>query len=277
MSLPARVDRYEIGEPAWHGAVATFYRGHDTAMHRAVGLKIVAKKGLETRELLSRLCRFRQEAMTVARLDHPGISAFYDFVETRQLACMVTEPVDGVTLAAHLAEPGARIDFAERWEIARQLLASLAYCHLRGVVHRGLKPAHVVVGDDGRVRITDFGMTRLEASSIAHLGRERGSVRYAAPEQCLGKESSTLTDLYQAATIVYELLTGQRPFEGPEPELVRRVLHERPANPSFINPVLGAQIDWALQKALAKDPLDRFPSVRDFAEALRGNFQRRAA
>jgi serine/threonine-protein kinase len=277
MSLPTRVDRYEIGEAAWHGAVATCYRGHDTAMHRAVGLKIVAKEGLETRELLTRLCRFRQEAMTVARLDHPGISAFYDFLETRQLACMVTEPLEGVTLAAHLAAPGAGLDFAERWEIARQILASLAYCHLRGVVHRDLKPAHVVVGADGRVRITDFGMTRLAASSIAHLGRERGSVRYAAPEQCLGKESSTLTDLYQAATIVYELLTGERPFEGPEAELVRRVLHERPANPSFINPVLGAHIDWALQKALAKDPLDRFPSVRDFAEALRGDFQRRAA
>jgi serine/threonine-protein kinase len=276
MILPVWIDRYEVGEEIGRGAAATVHRGHDTAMHRPVALKLLRKCAIAPAELEHTLGRLRQEAAVVARLNHARIAAVYDFVETAEIACIVMELVPGKTLALRLAQQGA-CDFAAAWEIARQILEGLAYCHGQGVIHRDVKPANVIVGNDCGVKITDFGVARVDTSTLTQLGDVLGSPPYMAPEQCMGLPSTERTDLYQAGAIVYELVTGERPFRGQGAGILWRILHERPPNPSLINPRIPPQLDWAIQTALAKDPDERFDSVREFAEALRHNLERCAA
>jgi eukaryotic-like serine/threonine-protein kinase len=274
--LPAWIGRYEVGEPLGRGAVGVVHRGQDTAMYRPVALKLVLKSYIDPAELEPTLQRFRQEAQIVARLSHPRIAALYEFIETEEFACMAMELVHGTTLAMSLAN-GMRSEFPRIWEIARQLLEGLDYCHSQGVHHRDLKPANILVADDGGIKITDFGVARIDTSTITQLGDVLGTPHYMAPEQCTGLPCTELTDLYQAGVVVYELLTGERPFNGHGAEILRRILHERAPNPSLINPRIPPQLDWVIQKALAKDPADRFSSAGDFSEALRENFERRAA
>jgi serine/threonine protein kinase len=276
MILPAWIDRYEIGDELGRGATATVYRGHDTAMHRPVALKLVRKTGIDPAELEPTLERLRQEATLVARLNHARIAAVYDFIETPDLACVVMELVPGKTLARRLKQQ-ARCDFASTWEIASQILEGLAYCHAQGVIHRDMKPANVIVGNDRGVKITDFGVARIDTSSITQLGDVLGTPPYMAPEQCMGLPCTERTDLYQVGAIVYELVTGQRPFQGRGAQILWRILHERPPNPSLINPRVAPQLDRAIQTALAKEPCDRFDSVGEFAAALRDNLERCAA
>jgi len=276
MMLPVWIGRYEVGEPLGRGAVGIVHRGQDTAMYRPVALKLLLKSYLEDIELAPTLERFRQEAQVVSRLSHPRIAALYEFIETEEIACMAMEFVNGKTLAMYLSHHG-RLDFSQVWEIARQLLDGLAYCHRQGVQHRDLKPANILVGDDGAVKITDFGVARIDTSTITQVGDVLGTPHYMAPEQCTSLPCSELTDVYQAGVIVYELLTGERPFSGHGAEIVRRILQERAPNPSLINPRIPPQLDWVVQKALAKDPADRFHSVGDFSEALGKNLERRAA
>jgi serine/threonine protein kinase len=276
MMLPVWVGRYEVGEPLGRGAVAVVHRGQDTAMYRPVALKLILKPYIEPAELEPSLARFRQEAQIVSRLSHSRIAALYEFIETEELACMAMEFVNGKTLAAYLSS-GVRQDFGRVWEIASQVLEGLDYCHAQGVHHRDLKPANILVGNDGQIKITDFGVAHIDTSTITQLGDVLGTPYYMAPEQCTGQPCSELTDLYQAGVVVYEMLTGERPFAGHGAEILRRILHERAPNPSLINPRVPPQLDWVIQKALAKDPADRFHSVGDFSEALRKNLERRAA
>jgi serine/threonine-protein kinase len=276
MMLPVWVGRYEVGEPLGRGAVGIVHRGQDTAMYRPVALKLIVKGYIDPDDLEATLERFRQESKVLARLSHPRIAALYEYIETEELACMVMELVNGKTLAAYLSHETRR-DFGQVWEIARQVLEGLDYCHGQGVHHRDLKPANILVGNDGGIKITDFGVARVDNSTITQLGDIIGTPHYMAPEQCTSQPCTELTDLYQAGVIVYELLTGERPFNGRGAEILRRILHERAPNPSLINPRIPPQLDWVIQKALAKDPADRFHSVGDFSEALRKNLDRRAA
>ena len=276
MMLPVWIGRYEVGEPLGRGAVGVVHRGQDTAMYRPVALKLLLKSYLEDAERGPTLERFRQEAKVVSRLSHPRITSLYEFIETDEIACMAMEFVSGMTLAMYLSN-GARLDFGEVWQIAGQLLEGLAYCHDQGVQHRDLKPSNILVGLDGGVKITDFGVAHIDTSTITQMGDVLGTPCYMAPEQCTSLPCSELTDVYQAGVIVYEMLTGMRPFGGHGAEILKRILHERAPNPSLLNPRVPPQLDWVVQKALAKDPADRFHSVRDFSEALRKNLERRAA
>ena len=276
MMLPVWIGRYEVGEPLGRGAAGVVHRGQDTAMYRPVALKLLLKPCLEASELAPALERFRQEAQVVSRLSHPRVTALYEFIESEEIACMAMEFVSGKTLAAYLAA-GRSFEFGEAWEVARQLLEGLAYCHAQGVRHRDVKPANILVADDGGVKITDFGVAGVDTSTLTQVGDVLGTLHYMAPEQCAGLPCSELTDVYQAGVVVYQMLTGELPFAGHGAELLRRILHERAPNPSLVNPRIPPQLDWVVRKALSKDPADRFHSAGDFSEALRKNFERRAA
>jgi serine/threonine protein kinase len=276
MMLPAWIGRYEVGEPLGRGAVGVVHRGQDTAMYRPVALKLILKTYIDPEELEPTLARFRQEAHIMSRLSHPRVASLYEFIETSELACMAMELVRGRTLAAYFRNEQRR-ELGEVWEIARQLLEGLDYCHGQGVRHRDLKPANILMSDDGGIKITDFGVAHIDTSTITQLGDVLGTPHYMAPEQCTGLPCTELTDLYQAGVVVYELLTGERPFNGHGAEILRRIVHESAPRPSLINPRITPQLDGVIQKALAKDPADRFGSVGDFSEALRQHLDRAAA
>ena len=269
MQIPEKIGKYDVQGILGKGASGMVYRGFDPGIKRPVALKVIAKDSLDPGDLEYVLSRFRHEAEAVGRLTHPRIAAIYEYIETEGLACIVMELVNGKSLAHHLKEV-TQYGFKDTWEIIRQVLDGLAYSHGQGVVHRDLKPANILINDDGRIKITDFGVARIDSSTLTQVGDIVGTPHYMAPEQFSGLEATNRTDLYQVGVIVYELITGQRPFSGNNVEILRRVVSDRPPNPSSINPKVSWQLDWVIQKALAKDPDERFGSAREFAEALRG-------
>jgi response regulator RpfG family c-di-GMP phosphodiesterase len=150
----------------------------------------------------------------------------------------------------------------------RQLLDGLGYAHAQGVVHRDVKPSNILINDDGRIKISDFGIAHLDSSSLTQVGEIMGSPGYMSPEQFTGDEPDARTDIYAAGVIAYELLASRKPFIGSNVEIMRQVIGERPANPSEFNPQISVQLDWATHKALAKKREDRFQSAREFALAF---------
>jgi serine/threonine-protein kinase len=268
MQVPERIGKYAVQAILGKGSTGLVFRGFDPGIKRPVALKVITKSALDPADLEYVIGRFRHEAEAVGRLTHPRIAAIYDFIETDEIACIVMEMVNGKSLAHHLKEV-TRYGFKDTWEIIRQVLDGLAYSHGQGVIHRDLKPGNILINDDGRIKITDFGVARIDTSTLTALGDIVGTPHYMAPEQFVGQEATPRTDLYQVGVIVYELITGARPFTGNNVEILRRVVNERPASPSTLNPKVSWQLDWVVQKALAKEPADRFGSAREFADALK--------
>jgi serine/threonine-protein kinase len=268
MQIPEQIGKYVVQGILGKGATGLVFRGFDPGIKRPVALKVITKSLLDPADLEYVISRFRHEAEAVGRLTHPRIAAIYDFIEAEDIACIVMELVNGKSLAHHLKEV-TQYGFKDTWEIIRQVLDGLAYSHGQGVIHRDLKPGNILINDDGRIKITDFGVARIDTSTLTVMGDIVGTPHYMAPEQFGGQESTPRTDLYQVGVILYELLTGTRPFTGNNVEILRRVMNDRPANPSTHNPKVTWQLDWVVQKALAKDASDRFGSAREFADALK--------
>jgi serine/threonine-protein kinase len=268
MNIPERIGKYEVESILGRGAAGIVYRGFDAGIKRPVALKVITKSALEPSELEHMMKRFRTEAQAVGRLTHPRIAAIYDFIETDELGCIVMELVNGKSLQHHLKEV-SQYDFKDAWDILRQVLDGLGYSHGQGVIHRDLKPANILINDDGRIKITDFGVARIDSSTLTQVGDIVGTPHYMSPEQFSGQPVTAASDLYQVGVMAYELLTGRRPFSGNSVEIMRQVLNDRPANPSTHNAKITWTLDWAIQKALSKDPAERFESAREFAEALK--------
>jgi serine/threonine-protein kinase len=268
VQIPECIGKYDVQGILGKGATGLVFRGFDPGIKRPVALKVITKSLLDPADLDYVISRFRHEAEAVGRLTHPRIAAIYDFIETDDIACIVMELVNGKSLAHHLKEV-THYGFKDTWEIIRQVLDGLAYSHGQGVIHRDLKPGNILINDDGRIKITDFGVARIDTSTLTVMGDIVGTPHYMAPEQFSGREATPRTDLYQVGVILYELLTGTRPFTGNNVEILRRVMNERPANPSTHNPKVTWQLDWVVQKALAKDPADRFGSAREFSDSLK--------
>jgi serine/threonine-protein kinase len=243
------------------------YRAFDPAIHRPVAIKTIIKSAMDPSELQYALTRFRHEAQAVGRLTHPRIVQIYDYGEEMDLAYIVMEMVNGKSLFEHL-QGSAHFGLKEIGEIIRQLLDGLDYAHGQGVIHRDVKPSNILVNDDGRIKISDFGIARLDSSTLTQVGEIMGSPGYMSPEQFIGSEIDARSDIYSAAVIAYELLAGRKPFTGSGLEIMRQAVNERPVNPSEHNPLISVQLDWATQKALAKKPAERFQTAREFSDAI---------
>ncbi|MBI2294855.1 MAG: protein kinase [Betaproteobacteria bacterium] len=267
MSIPTTIGKYEIQGVLGQGGMGTVYKAFDPAIRRQVAIKTIAKSALDPADLQYALTRFRHEAQAVGRLTHPRIAGIYDYGEDVEIAFIVMELVNGKSLFQHM-QGEARFELKEIGEIVRQLLVGLGYAHEQGVVHRDIKPSNVLVNEEGRIKISDFGIARLDSSKLTNVGEVMGSPGYMSPEQFLGTEIDARSDIYSVGIIAYELLTGRRPFIGNDAEVMRQVLNDRPVNPSEHNPKMSAQLDWALQKSLAKKRDERFQSAKDFAEAF---------
>jgi len=267
MNLPTTIGKFQVQGILGQGGMGTVYRAFDPAIQRAVAIKTVVKSALDPADLHYALTRFRHEAQAVGRLNHSRIAAIYDYGEEPDIAYIVMEIVTGKSLFQHM-QGSVRFDLKEIGEIIRQLLDGLGYAHAQGVIHRDIKPSNVLVTDEGRIKITDFGIARLDTSKLTHVGEVMGSPGYMSPEQFLGTEVDARSDLYSVGIIAFELLTGSRPFTGSDAEVMRQVLNEQPANPSLLNPKISAQLDQALQKSLAKKRDDRFQSAKEFTDAF---------
>jgi serine/threonine-protein kinase len=256
-----RIGKYEVQAALGKGPHGTVYRALDTQFDRLVAIKVMPREGLNPKALEP----FRKYSAGLVRLRHPGIARFIEAIETAKTLCLVWELAEGRPLASQLRD-GAYPEPRNAWDIARQMLEALAYAHGQGAAHRDLKPQNVMLAPNGAVTLTDFGTAMLHASPGE-------AVHYRAPEQFEGGKVTPATDIYQLGAIVYQLVTGKLPFTGTPEEVAHRVLQERPTDPSSYNNRLAWQLDWVVQKALSKDPSERFASAVDFAEGLRLGLQ----
>lgn len=265
--FPKKIGKYEVQGVLGRGGMGVVYKAFDPAIHRQVAIKTITKSAMDPSELQYAIARFRHEAQAVGRLTHPRIAAIFDYGEDNDIAYIVMELVNGKSLYEHLQNK-AKFELAEIGEIIRQLLDGLGYAHAQGVVHRDVKPSNILINDDGRIKISDFGIAHLDSSSLTQVGEIMGSPGYMSPEQFTGDEPDARTDIYAVGVIAYELLASRKPFIGSNVEIMRQVIGERPANPSEFNLQISVQLDWATQKSLAKKREDRFQNAREFALAF---------
>ena len=268
MATPKKIGKYEIQGVLGSGGMGLVYKGWDPSIARAVAIKSINKSMLPGSELDGVLSRFRQEAQAVGRLVHPRIVQIYDYIEDDEGAHIVMEMVNGQTLK-QLLDQKTQYGIADVGLIIRQILDGIGYAHEYGVVHRDIKPSNIMMNEDGRIKINDFGIAHLESSELTQLGDVLGTPHYMSPEQCLGTEVDGLADLFSIGVIAYELLTGSKPFTGNFAAVMNQVVNSQPAKPSQLNPKLAPSIDEVLLKALAKKKQDRFQNANEFSEAFK--------
>jgi serine/threonine-protein kinase len=261
-----KLGKYEIVEEIGHGGMATVYRAYQPSLNRYVAIKVLSGQ-LAKDETFRQ--RFAREAKAVAQLSHPNILPIYDFGEQPALEALyiVTELIEGGTLKARL---GAPLNAHEAVRLAAEIARSLDYAHRRGIVHRDVKPNNVLLADDGRALLTDFGIAKMVAGTqYTQTGTSVGTPTYMSPEQAKGQEIDGRSDVYSLGIMLYEMLTGRVPFQGDTPLAVaHQQVFEPPPPPRQFNRRIPKRLEKVLLRALAKDREKRFRTGSDFARAL---------
>jgi hypothetical protein len=267
---PAQVGRYRLLERVGAGGMGVVYRGHDPLLDRAVAVKLPFFHGAPE-ELARHVQRFQREARAAAGVHHPHVCPVYDVGEHGGQPYVVMAFLPGPSLAQRLAA-GRMDDVGEAVRIAGQLLDGLAAVHAQGIVHRDLKPGNVLFDAAGRAVLTDFGLARPEqAEPLTSANAVLGTPSYMAPEQAAGQldRIGPWTDLYSLGVMLYRMVTGRLPFEGPAAAVLPRIVAEEPPPPSRFRPDLDPALDAVILQALRKDPPERFCAAA-FAAALAG-------
>jgi len=261
-----RLGKYEIIKAIGKGAAGTVWRARDPVIDRIVAIKTVRLEHQDA-EHAEEVARFKREAQAAGRLSHPNIVAVYDYGEQGDLAYIVMEHVDGGSLKNRL-DAGERLPLPQVARVMDELLAALAHAHEKGVVHRDIKPANMMLTQAGQVKVADFGIARIESSTMTQAGTVLGTPAYMSPEQFRGEPVDARTDLYSAGVVLYQLLTGDKPFEGNLTAIMHKVLNVEPPKPSEIAGSVPAAFDSVVRKAMAKRPSERYQSAAAFREAI---------
>jgi serine/threonine-protein kinase len=269
---PRRIPSYTLLEPIGHGGMAAVYRARQETLDRIVAVKVLSDSLATSDEFMQ---RFVREARTAANMRHPNVITVHDFgQDERGVPYLVLEYVDGPTLA-DLMDAG--LEDSRIPDLLDQMAAGLDYAHSRGVIHRDVKPGNVLLTEDGRVVLADFGLAWLIEAAV-HLtlsGGVIGTPEYMSPEQASGLRVDARTDVYALGVVLYEMLTGDRPYGGDNPIAIL-LKHVQAPVPSVaaLRPDLPVAVDRVVQQALAKDPERRFQTAgalaRAFREALAG-------
>lgn len=269
MSLK-KLGRYDLIRVLGKGAMGMVYEGRDPNLDRRVAIKTIRVENLSEEAAAEYEHRFRVEARSAARLQHPNIVSVYDSDRDGDMAFLVMEFIQGEDLKHHL-DQGKRYSLSQTVEIMVQLLSALDYAHRQNIVHRDIKPANLLIEADGRVKLADFGVARIQDSGEATrtLGTMVGTLKYMSPEQVQGRPVDARADLFAAGIVLYQLLTGRRPFDGDSDfAVIQQVIGHSPAAPSSVNPSLPAAIDAVVAAALAKSRKQRFATALEFSAAL---------
>ena len=259
-------NRYRLIELLGSGGMATIYRANDTGLGRDVALKLLRTEYLRDPEFSS---RFRQEAQAAASLSHPNVVTVYDYGEDPSGPYIVMELIDGEDLATILRRSGA-LPPRQVARIGSAVARALAAAHARGLVHRDVKPGNVLIGRDGQVKVVDFGIARAIAEAQVTLpGTTLGSVHYFSPEQARGEPATSASDIYSLGIVLYEMLTGSRPWEGDSAASVALARLSGPIpDPMAVRPSVPPDLAAITRRALALDPRDRWASAGVMADAL---------
>ena len=258
--------RYRLVELLGQGGMATIYRARDNELDRDVAVKLLRPEYERDPDFGT---RFRQEARAAGSLNHPNIVSVYDFGHDPAGAYIVMELIDGEDLASVIRRTGA-VPPRQAARLASDVASALAAAHGRGIIHRDVKPANVLVSRDGRVKVTDFGIARAVADAqLTMPGLTMGSVHYFSPEQARGEPTTAASDVYSLGIVLYELLTGRRPWGGDSAAAIAMArLSGAAPLPSAVRAGIPPALDAIVRRAMSRDPAQRYQSAAEMREAL---------
>ncbi|MBV8365720.1 MAG: serine/threonine protein kinase [Candidatus Eremiobacteraeota bacterium] len=266
-------DRYRIVERIGSGGMGEVFRGYDHGLERDVAIKVLAQHSDEVNR------RFLAEAQAMARLNHPNIVAVYDVGMDGSASYIIMEYVRGSTIREIDRHA---MTIAQATDLVLQVVAALKFAHEHDVVHRDIKPGNVIVGEDGVVKVTDFGLARRmsDVGNLSQSGEIVGTVAYLPPERFMGKTGDRSSDLYSVGVLLYELVAGTLPFAEASEDLVSTMIahvNEVPRSPRLLNPAIPAELDRIIARLLESEPQRRFPDAAALIAALHAARERGGA
>jgi serine/threonine protein kinase len=264
-----QLGRYEITGLLGRGAMGVVYQARDPLIERTVAVKAVACGALPEKEAADFEQRFFREAKSAGRLKHPNIVTIHDVGRDGELAWIAMEFLEGRSLREVL-DAGAPLTIERIVEIVTSVADALAYAHAQGIVHRDVKPANIMLLEDGGVKIMDFGIAHLPGGSLTLAGSVLGSPKYMSPEQVAGEKIDARADIFSLGSVLYEMLVGVPPFAGDNMHATMyQVVHKEPPSPSSCTRGVPPELDAVVAKAMAKDPAHRHANAAEFATDLR--------
>ncbi|WP_183600408.1 Stk1 family PASTA domain-containing Ser/Thr kinase [Paenibacillus phyllosphaerae] len=258
--------RYEIITRVGGGGMALVYKAHDILLNRNVAVKILRQQYTHDEEFIR---RFRREAQSAAALSHPNVVSIYDVGQEGETQYIVMEYIEGQNLNEVILER-APLQADEAVHIALQICDALEHAHHNQIIHRDIKPHNILIGKNGRVKVTDFGIARaVTSSTITQTGSVLGSVHYFSPEHAKGVSTGEKSDLYSLGIVLYQMLTGQLPFLGESPiSVALKHLQETFEEPRKVNPYIPQSVENIILKAMRKNPGDRYSSATEMLRDL---------
>jgi serine/threonine protein kinase len=257
--------KYELLKQLGAGAMGIVYQARDTILEREVALKVMRQETQLDEETIE---RFRREARAGAQLKHPSIVAVYDMGETEKRETYIAmELLDGMDWRAALKQKAA-LTLSQKIDLIVQVCEGLGHAHRHGIVHRDVKPSNLFIHQQAQAKILDFGIARLITSHLTRTGKILGTPNYMAPEQIVGQKCDSRSDLFSAALVSFEFLSGSHPFQAPF--IPKRIANDEPDRLTNIDPRFPSELEDVLLKAMAKDPDARFQTGEELAAELQG-------
>ncbi|MBQ7008735.1 MAG: serine/threonine protein kinase, partial [Ruminococcus sp.] len=253
--------RYEITELIGVGGMADVYKGTDIIDNKPVAIKILKKEFAENEEFLR---RFRNESKAIAVLSHPNIVRIYDVGFSDKIQYIIMEYIDGITLKEYIEEEKV-LSWKDTVHFVIQILRALQHAHDKGLVHRDIKPQNIMMFTDGTIKVMDFGIAKFarEEGKTA-TDQAIGSVHYISPEQAKGDVTDERSDIYSVGVMLYEMLTGKKPFDSENPVSIAVMhMHDTPERPKAVNPDIPDGLEEIILKAMEKSPSERYQSTSD--------------
>ena len=263
------IGRYQIVEQLGEGGMALVYKAYDTRLERYVAIKIIRQEAFNPHMLDQVMKRFEREAKALAKLSHPNIVPVYDYGEYEGAPYLVMQYIPGGVLNLKRSAP---MPWQEAAHILLPIAQALAYAHEHNIIHRDIKPSNILLTEKGLPMLSDFGIAKIleseENGTLTAAGMTIGTPEYMAPEQWTG-QAGPLSDLYSLGVVLYELVTGRKPYTADTPvAIMLKQINDPLPSPRQFSPYLPEGLENVLFKALAKSPQDRYPGMRDFAAAL---------
>lgn len=258
--------RYQVIERIGGGGMALVYRAHDILLNRNVAIKVLRNQFVHDEEFIR---RFRREAQSAASLSHPNVVSIYDVGQEDEVHYIVMEYIEGKNLNEIIKER-APMQVDESVRIASQICDALDHAHMNQIIHRDIKPHNILIGRNGRVKVTDFGIARaVTSTTITQTGSVVGSVHYFSPEHAKGVTTGEKSDLYSLGIVLYQMLTGVLPFLGESPiSVALKHLQEEFEEPRLLNPLIPQSVENVILKSMRKNPEERYQSAKQMLQDL---------